>query len=91
MRFVKYERKKQAVKNSFDPQTMTEQFSFAKRTDWDLRANPLIAALKEKKARGQTIYDLTESNPTHCGFAYPKEKILNALAQPKNLNYEPSP
>src|SRR5262249_53759648 len=35
--------------------------------------------------------DLTVSNPTVCGFAYPQEAILAALADPAQLRYAPTP
>lgn len=36
-----------------------------------------------------TVIDLTESNPTRCGFDYPAQKILSPLAQEANLRYDP--
>ncbi|MDI6778797.1 MAG: pyridoxal phosphate-dependent aminotransferase [Bacteroidota bacterium] len=33
--------------------------------------------------------DLTESNPTRCGFDYPQVEILEALSNPENLLYQP--
>ena len=38
-----------------------------------------------------TVLDLTESNPTNCGFAYPGNEILQALALEENLKYVPLP
>jgi len=35
-----------------------------------------------------TLIDLTESNPTHCGFYYP-ENLLNGFSELKNLDYSP--
>jgi hypothetical protein len=43
------------------------------------------------RAAGETVLDLTESNPTRAGFAYPREAILEALANPKGLVYDPDP
>jgi hypothetical protein len=45
--------------------------------------------LDEKRAAGTPILDLTESNPTAAGFAYPSDAILSALADPRSLRYEP--
>ncbi len=45
--------------------------------------------LEALKKSGQAILDLTESNPTHCGFQCFDKRILNALPSAKNLNYEP--
>jgi alanine-synthesizing transaminase len=46
--------------------------------------------LDEKRAAGAPILDLTESNPTAAGFAYPSDAILSALADPRSLRYEPA-
>ena len=62
--------------------------TFAKRTNWDHHANALSRAIDELKLNGITILDLTESNPTKCGFDYPND-FVKALADPKNLHYEP--
>jgi len=35
------------------------------------------------------MLDLTASNPTTCGFEYPAEEILSALADPRGLQYSP--
>lgn len=37
------------------------------------------------------VLDLTESNPTRAGFQYPEREILEALADPAALRYEPTP
>ncbi|MGH9508542.1 MAG: pyridoxal phosphate-dependent aminotransferase [Terriglobales bacterium] len=64
---------------------------FASRTNWSLTPNPLAAALEKRRAAGKEILDLTESNPTRCGFDYDQPAILRALAQPAALRYEPEP
>ena len=64
---------------------------FSSRLHWDLRPNPLAQLLEAKRRGGAAILDLTESNPTRAGFAYPEQEILQALAQPRSLLYEPSP
>jgi len=46
--------------------------------------------LNEKRADGLPILDLTESNPTAAGFAYPADAILSALSDPRSLRYEPA-
>jgi hypothetical protein len=46
--------------------------------------------LQTRRRAGLPIIDLTESNPTRCGFHYPDE-ILSALMTPDSLLYEPSP
>jgi alanine-synthesizing transaminase len=46
--------------------------------------------LDERRTAGLAILDLTESNPTAAGFAYPSDAILSALADPRLLRYEPA-
>jgi alanine-synthesizing transaminase len=64
---------------------------FAKRTNWNLEANPLSEALAAHRATGKPLIDLTVSNPTECGFHYDEEAILGALRNPASLKYEPNP
>ena len=64
---------------------------FSSRLHCDLRPNPLAQLLEAKRRSGAAILNLTESNPTRAGFAYPEQEILQALAQPGSLLYEPSP
>ena len=51
--------------------------------------NALSRLLAERRAAGQPVLDLTVSNPTACGFAYPGTEIRAALAGPSVLRYEP--
>jgi alanine-synthesizing transaminase len=64
---------------------------FADRTNWNLKANPLSEALARHRAAGKPLLDLTASNPTDCGFAYDSRAILEALANPASLKYDPDP
>lgn len=64
---------------------------FAARTDWDLEPNRLAAARERRVRSGQPILDLTESNPTRCGFVYDAAEILEALADERGLTYDPQP
>ena len=64
---------------------------FSSRTNWSLIPNRLSELLRERRARGLPILDLTESNPTHCGFALDGEEILAPLHDPRALTYEPDP
>ena len=64
---------------------------FADRTNWNLKANPLSEALAQYRAAGKPLLDLTISNPTECGFDYDSRAILQALANPANLAYDPDP
>ena len=64
---------------------------FADRTNWNLDANRLSAALARHRAEGKFFFDLTASNPTDCGFDYPEQAILSALSNPASLRYRPDP
>ena len=62
---------------------------FAKRTNWPLEPNSLARALEAHRRAGKPLIDLTASNPTTCGFAYPEREILDALQNPRALEYRP--
>ncbi|MFZ0132866.1 MAG: pyridoxal phosphate-dependent aminotransferase [Desulfobacterales bacterium] len=64
---------------------------FSDRFDWNLPPNPLSRLLDDKKRAGETVLDLTESNPTRVGLAYPVDDILAALSRPASLTYTPDP
>ena len=57
----------------------------------DLAPTALAAARARLQAAGTPVLDLTESNPTRCGFAYPGDAIREALARPEVLAYRPDP
>src|SRR5262245_8400296 len=61
---------------------------FSARTRWDLRTNRLEAIRADKRARGEVVLDLTESNPTNAGIRYPPD-LLAPLADEGALRYEP--
>jgi alanine-synthesizing transaminase len=64
---------------------------FSSRTNWSLTPNRLSELLCERRAHGLPILDLTESNPTRCGFTLDEEEILAPLHNPRSLTYEPDP
>jgi alanine-synthesizing transaminase len=64
---------------------------FSDRFNWKLDPNALSLILQDKKSRGETIFDLTQSNPTKAGFDYDAADILAALAQAEAMTYEPEP
>ncbi|MBZ5677102.1 MAG: pyridoxal phosphate-dependent aminotransferase [Acidobacteriia bacterium] len=64
---------------------------FSSRLNWSQRPNRLSALLDEKRRGGTQVLDLTESNPTRAGLAYPEAEILAALADASALRYQPSP
>jgi alanine-synthesizing transaminase len=62
---------------------------FSNRTAWNLEPNPLSKALANRLPSGKPVIDLTESNPTKCGFYFEAEQILGALSHPAGVNYDP--
>ena len=64
--------------------------TFSSRVPSDLGSNRLTHAVRQARAEGRPIVDLTESNPTRAGFEYPRD-LLAPLAHPRGLVYEPSP
>jgi len=48
-------------------------------------------AIREARAAGRRLIDLTVSNPTVCGFDYDAEAILKPLASGGALTYDPDP
>src|SRR5262245_11173105 len=52
--------------------------------------NALSRAVASVRAEGTSIIDLTESNPTRAGIAYPPD-LLAALAKEEALRYDPQP
>ncbi|MGC9222664.1 MAG: pyridoxal phosphate-dependent aminotransferase [Terracidiphilus sp.] len=63
---------------------------FSERTGWNTEESDLARAYRLRRAAGLPIADLTASNPTRCGFAYP-DFLLEALADPRALDYDPQP
>jgi alanine-synthesizing transaminase len=63
---------------------------FSSRLNWGVAPNPLSLLAQQKRAAGHRILDLTESNPTRAGFAYPRE-MIEACADHRALRYDPSP
>jgi alanine-synthesizing transaminase len=64
---------------------------FSRRTAWDTTETEWARRLREKRASGLPILDLTVSNPTGCGFEYDAEAVLGPLRDPGALQYDPDP
>lgn len=64
---------------------------FSDRTNWKLTRNRLTEALDEVRSSGARILDLTLSNPTRAGLRYDEARILDSLASPQGLDYDPQP
>jgi alanine-synthesizing transaminase len=62
---------------------------FASRTNWPVNPNKFTQALEAHRRSGKELLDLTVSNPTACGLAYPEEEIVTALADTRALEYRP--
>ncbi len=65
--------------------------NFSHRVPNALDDNPLARALAARRAAGRPILDLTLSNPTQAGLAYPNTEIAEALAEGARQPYEPTP
>jgi aspartate/methionine/tyrosine aminotransferase len=63
---------------------------FSDRTRFDLRPNRLAERLAARRAAGQQVLDLTQSNPTRAGLPEPKD-LLAPLANDAARRYEPVP
>jgi len=64
---------------------------FNQRTAWPTAPTRLASRLKQLRRQQSVIYDLTESNPTRCGFVYDDEAIRGALSHPGVMQYDPAP
>jgi alanine-synthesizing transaminase len=64
---------------------------FSSRTNWPLGPNRLSLEIEELRRQGVPLLDLTESNPTRCGFAFDHQCIFESLANPQALSYTPDP
>jgi len=64
---------------------------FADRTNWKLTRNRLTEALEEARSSGVRVLDLTISNPTQAGLHYDEPQILQSLASPRSMDYDPQP
>src|SRR5439155_19046158 len=59
------------------------------RTPREMHPNRLSSLIERKRAAGEPIIDLTESNPTRVDLNY--SEVMTVLAQPRELRYEPNP
>jgi alanine-synthesizing transaminase len=62
---------------------------FSRRTAWDLTTNRYTEALTRYRQSGQQLLDLTASNPTTVGLSFDTSGLLNSLAKPESLAYQP--
>ncbi|MFZ0773085.1 MAG: pyridoxal phosphate-dependent aminotransferase [Candidatus Sulfotelmatobacter sp.] len=64
---------------------------FSDRTNWKLTRNRLTEALQEARSSGARVLDLTISNPTRVGLHFDEPLILQSLASPQAMHYDPQP
>jgi alanine-synthesizing transaminase len=64
---------------------------FSDRTNWTLARNRLTEAIDEARRSGARVIDLTVSNPTRVGLKYDETQILQSLASPAAMDYDPQP
>jgi alanine-synthesizing transaminase len=62
---------------------------FSERTNWKLAANRYTQALAEMRSSGESLIDLTVSNPTECGLQYDSAAILQAFQNDQAMVYQP--
>src|SRR5579871_4868446 len=66
-------------------------YRFSARTGWDVGESGFARAIREARASGRRLYDLTISNPTVCGFEYDVEGIMGSLGDLQAMTYDPDP
>lgn len=64
---------------------------FSRRTAWNRATNRLAERVEQARREGAGYLDLTETNPTRVGIAYPDSAIIEALSHPEALEYDPDP
>jgi alanine-synthesizing transaminase len=64
---------------------------FSTRTHWESAEDAYTLALREARAAGRKLIDLTASNPTACGLQFDPEALLAPLSNPEALVYDPDP
>ncbi|HEV3075084.1 MAG TPA: pyridoxal phosphate-dependent aminotransferase [Thermoanaerobaculia bacterium] len=63
----------------------------SRRLKWDQACNALAGEVAARKARGLATIDLTESNPTRVGLAYPEAELAEILGRSAPADYPPHP
>jgi len=64
---------------------------FSNRMQWQQPPNRVTLAVAERTARGLPVIDLTETNPTRVGLAYPEEELAELLRRHGGAAYDPHP
>jgi aspartate/methionine/tyrosine aminotransferase len=63
----------------------------SRRTRWNAPPNRLAVARAERQRSGQDILDLTGSNPTQAGIAYPLDELADVMARASRAPYDADP
>jgi alanine-synthesizing transaminase len=64
---------------------------FSNRTNWKLVRNRLTEAIEDLRSSGTRSVELTLSNPTRARLRYDEPQILQSLASPQAMDYDPQP
>jgi alanine-synthesizing transaminase len=70
---------------------MTKGLRLSHRLPWEHARNRLTLAVEERRSRGLPLIDLTETNPTRVGLAYPEEELAELLGRSAEVEYRPHP
>jgi alanine-synthesizing transaminase len=63
----------------------------SRRLPWEHSKNRLTLAIEERASRGVAPIDLTETNPTRVGIAYPEAELAELLRRGAGAEYQPHP
>ncbi len=66
-------------------------YSLSQRLRWNTPPTPFSEAILLKRREAGELLDLTSSNPTAVGLAYPDREIASALSRIRSLSYDPQP
>jgi alanine-synthesizing transaminase len=73
------------------PRVSALPIRFSRRAPWDIEVNRLTLTVAERAARGLPVIDLTETNPTRVGIAYPEEELAELFGRAASPEYRPHP
>jgi len=61
------------------------------RLEFRARRNQIETVLREKKVSGESVFNLSQSNPTRTGLIHESGRLARALASEANALYDPDP
>lgn len=65
--------------------------SFSRRSNWQESVNRITTEREDRRRRGESLLDLTGSNPTMAGFRYPVDELSKAMGRAARAGYDPQP